>query len=91
MENLILVLVVFFLLKITWDKLSSIFSKKGKKISNLKQKDKQQEAREKAIADLMGKIQKAKLDRPELIEENPRLAAHILKSWVNKDTKPKNS
>lgn len=87
METLVVVLVVLVCLKLIWDKIYQKLTKKNKKSKPVPEVSKADEPRAKAISNLMENIQKAKLNRPELIEENPQLAAKILKTWVQKDKK----
>lgn len=87
METLIVVLVLLVGLKLIWDKIYQKLARKNKKSKPVSEDSKTEEPRAKAISNLMANIQKAKLNRPELIEEDPQLAAKILKTWVQKDKK----
>lgn len=87
MEKLILLFVLLFTAVFVWNKTMSFFSKKSAKPKIVSTKPIADETREKAITELMAKIQNAKLNRPEIIKENPQLAAQILKAWVKKDEK----
>ena len=75
------------LLKLGWDKLIFFFKKKAKikKVNSISKNT--DDARNKAISNLMNTIQKAKINRPEIIERDPRRAAKVLTSWVKKDEK----
>ena len=87
MENLIFVIVFIVLTAYVWNKFVSLFSKKSKKSSSIATRPISNDPREKAISELMAKVQKAKLNRPEIIAENPQRAAQVIKSWVKKDEK----
>jgi flagellar biosynthesis/type III secretory pathway M-ring protein FliF/YscJ len=85
MENLILVFTVLILAQFIWFKLKGLFQRKPPKNSpKEKTKPNAKSEREVAISHLMANLQKAKTNRPEIIEENPELAAKVLKLWANK-------
>lgn len=87
METLLVIFAIMFLLKLTWDKIRSLFGKKRAKSTSHQPELSKDDPRSKAISGLMKNLQKAKLNRPEIIEENPELAVQVLKAWVNKDKK----
>jgi len=85
MENLILVFAVLLVGNYLWQKLKKLF--KRKTVSNNTQKKTiktPDDNREIAISNLMANLEKAKANRPEIIENNPKLAAKIIKLWVDK-------
>lgn len=85
MENLILVFVVLLLMQFIWYKFKGLFKRKPQKVvSKVQVNQNAKTNREEAISHLMANLQKAKTNRPEIIEENPKLAAQILKMWANK-------
>lgn len=90
METLIAVAILFLAVKLGASSLyTALFGTKAKRkkpkpqvIS--KKPARAQDPRDLAIQELMKKVEKAKLNHPDLVQD-PERAAKILKLWVNQD------
>lgn len=86
MENIIILIGTIIIVHFVWIKTKGLFRKNPKKTSQKIVKSEANNVRDQAISKLMNNLQKAKSNRPEIIEENPKLAAKVLKMWA-KDRK----
>jgi hypothetical protein len=87
MEKLIIIFGLLFFAHFCWQKVKAFFRKKPKSKISAEIPRNSDPARDKAISTLMTNLQKAKSNRPEIIEENPKLAAQVLKHWAKDDKK----
>ncbi|PCJ51919.1 MAG: hypothetical protein COA79_25105 [Planctomycetota bacterium] len=87
MGTFIIVFGGLVLFKLGFDRLFRNPKTKKKKSKEIKPKQKRndpEKERAVAIENLMKNLSHAKTNRPEIIEQDPELAAKILKLWVKK-------
>lgn len=85
MENFLFALALFTVGYYLSKKFKALFTRKyPQRIEQKESKKEQALAREQAIAHLMQNLEKARENRSEIIRQNPKQAAHVLKRKFQK-------